>query len=73
MGLDMYLERSERLTEGFDKVDVRAFVDDNTVIRKGVENPKLLTEAAYWRKANQIHNWFVENIQDGEDDCSCTS
>lgn len=27
------------------------------------------TEAAYWRKANQIHNWFVENIQDGEDDC----
>lgn len=23
----------------------------------------------YWRKANQIHNWFVENVQDGEDDC----
>jgi len=23
----------------------------------------------YWRKANQIHGWFVENIQDGEDDC----
>jgi hypothetical protein len=22
-----------------------------------------------WRKANQIHKWFVENIQDGEDDC----
>ena len=25
--------------------------------------------AAYWRKANQIHNWFVENVQNGEDDC----
>lgn len=69
MGLDCYLKRDERLTEGFDKVDVRAFVDDNTVIRKGVKNPYLTTEAAYWRKANQIHNWFVENIQDGEDDC----
>lgn len=23
----------------------------------------------YWRKANQIHCWFVENVQDGIDDC----
>lgn len=23
----------------------------------------------YWRKANQIHNWFVQNVQDGVDDC----
>ena len=22
-----------------------------------------------WRKANQIHNWFVNNVQDGVDDC----
>lgn len=26
-------------------------------------------EIGYWRKANQIHNWFVEHVQDGEDDC----
>jgi len=26
------------------------------------------TEVAYWRKANQIHNWFVENVQNGNDD-----
>ena len=26
-------------------------------------------ELAYWRKANQIHYWFVKNIQDGKDDC----
>ena len=26
-------------------------------------------ECAYWRKANQIHAWFVDNVQDGEDDC----
>lgn len=26
-------------------------------------------EVGYWRKANQIHNWFVQNVQDGNDDC----
>lgn len=25
--------------------------------------------AAYWRKANHIHKWFVDNCQDGEDNC----
>ena len=24
---------------------------------------------AYWRKANQIHQYFVDTIQNGEDDC----
>jgi hypothetical protein len=24
----------------------------------------------YWRKANAIHNWFVNRVQDGEDDCN---
>lgn len=24
---------------------------------------------ASWRKANQIHAWFVDNVQDGVDDC----
>jgi hypothetical protein len=23
----------------------------------------------YWRKANQIHKWFVDNVQKGNDDC----
>lgn len=26
-------------------------------------------EIGYWRKANAIHKWFVENVQGGEDDC----
>lgn len=26
-------------------------------------------DVAYWRKANAIHNWFVQNVQDGEDNC----
>ena len=27
-------------------------------------------EVAYWRKANAIHNWFVENIQGSVDNCA---
>jgi hypothetical protein len=26
-------------------------------------------EVAYWRKANHIHKWFVDNVQEGKDDC----
>ena len=26
-------------------------------------------EVGYWRKANAIHRWFVDNVQNGEDDC----
>ena len=29
----------------------------------------LFQQVAYWRKANHIHNWFVENVQNGTDDC----
>ena len=27
------------------------------------------SEIAYWRKANQVHKWFVDNVQNGVDDC----
>ena len=26
-------------------------------------------QVGYWRKANAIHNWFVENVQGGRDEC----
>jgi hypothetical protein len=32
----------------------------------------ITVEAMYWRKANAIHNWFVENCGDGDDDCEET-
>jgi hypothetical protein len=36
----------------------------------GDMKPNYVTaEAAYWRKANAIHAWFVNNVQGGEDDC----
>ena len=30
---------------------------------------RLFEGVGYWRKANEIHNWFVKNVQDSEDDC----
>lgn len=30
---------------------------------------RIAEEVAYWRKANAIHQWFVDNVQDGKDDC----
>jgi hypothetical protein len=29
----------------------------------------IFVEVGYWRKANAIHKWFVDNVQDGYDDC----
>lgn len=31
---------------------------------------QLFFEVAYWRKANQIHAWFVKNCQEGVDNCA---
>lgn len=30
-----------------------------------VKNPE---EIAYWRKCNQVHNWFIEKLNNGSDD-----
>lgn len=30
---------------------------------------ELKVKVAYWRKANQIHKWFVDECQDGKDEC----
>ena len=29
----------------------------------------VVEEIGSWRKANAIHHWIVENVQEGEDDC----
>lgn len=59
MGLDMYLQRKYHTTG-------KTVVVDGTPI-SGVS--WVTTDVAYWRKANQIHTWFVENVQNGEDNC----
>ena len=36
---------------------------------EGKNSDGSFTEVAYWRKANQIHRWFVDNVQNGIDEC----
>ena len=33
---------------------------------------EVVTYVAYWRKANQIHGWFITNCADGVDNCQRT-
>jgi hypothetical protein len=76
MGLDMYLYKKTFLWTG---EYVREEKRDTITITQGGNphpsiNPKrikeVVEEVGYWRKANQIHNWFVENVQKGMDDCA---
>ena len=39
------------------------------VDRESIYGLDVSVNVAYWRKANQIHNWFVTNVQRDEDDC----
>lgn len=75
MGLDMYLYRRHYVKNWDYLGDAKKWTYD---IRQGgqpyhgIDTGKIayITEqAAYWRKANQIHSWFVREAQDGEDDC----
>lgn len=56
---------------GLDKFPAQKYIDFYsslyTVNEYGFGH--IMKQVGYWRKANQIHNWFVENIQDGVDDC----
>lgn len=77
MGLDMYLsakrylwnktddEIAKKINEaiGVKGDQQRRFNGSSLVVKE------ISLEAMYWRKANAIHGWFVENVQDGEDNC----
>lgn len=58
MGLDMYLDAEHY---------VWSHQRDQEI--KGHKIKSAKAEAIYWSKANQIHSWFVKNVQDGQDDC----
>jgi hypothetical protein len=75
MGLDMYLSASLRTYKSYGKEKENKI---RPAIRKAlpeifdsgnIEYIEIKFEAGYWRKANHIHKWFVDNVQDGEDDC----
>jgi len=74
MGLDMYLTKKTYIGAEYEHREVKADINI-TVMGKPVKiDPKKVSyiqeSAMYWRKANHIHNWFVQNIQDGDDNCA---
>ena len=74
MGLDMYLNKRTYVQQWEHQAPKEKY---EVVVTKGGEPTKIkpnkvkyiIEEAGYWRKQNQIHRWFVENIQNGTDDC----
>lgn len=79
MGLDMYLEAEELVWRPADYEKVNPI---KIKIRKEVHSVypwmertnkdgyiRIVKEIGYWRKASQIHSWFVKNVQEGCDEC----
>jgi hypothetical protein len=66
MGLDMYLYAERYISEYSDK-EMQSEIE--SIVKMPGKVNYVTSEALYWRKANAIHNWFVKNVQDGEDDC----
>jgi len=76
MGLDMYL-RATRYFGYFDFPQIPAS-EDQAIIKNlvgflpelgEVNGITIKFEMGYWRKFQDLHDWFVENIQDGNDNC----
>jgi hypothetical protein len=85
MGLDMYLRASQYVARNdhshengefistlnpmFDEI-VKQFNAEDAIDKHSFGGITVDLPMGYWRKANQIHNWFVENVQEGDDDCN---
>lgn len=78
MGLDMYLSGKRYMSKYFDAEDSAKIETINQAFGlEGVEDgdygaQEVTFRIGYWRKANQIHKWFVDNCQDGVDECQET-
>lgn len=66
MGLDQYLiTNSKAMSKAINKAEEGAPKHETF----WVEYRAKTGIVAEWRKANQIHKWFVDKVQDGKDDC----
>jgi hypothetical protein len=76
MGLDMYLTKKTFVGAEYEHRNVKGTVEitvDGEPLPITFNRISEITEnVAYWRKANAIHKWFVDNCQDGIDECQDT-
>ena len=72
MGLDMYLTKKTYIGANYDHNNVVGTINitkNGTPININFNRVSYIEEqVGYWRKANAIHNFFVNNVMD-EDDC----
>jgi hypothetical protein len=72
MGLDMYLEARKYVSSYSDISDYEA-IKDMMGLKTGdipeASSGSVSVGVMYWRKVNSVHDWFVNNVQDGKDDC----
>lgn len=69
MGLDSYLYKKKYINSSS-----LTNINENNITLEGINIPiknlcYLTYECLYWRKENHIHQFFVENCQNGVDDC----
>ena len=75
MGLDMYLYKKTYVQNwDFKKPEERYEIDIKLggKPRADIKPDRIayiIEQVGYWRKANAIHNWFVNEVQNGKDDC----
>ena len=83
MGLDMYLTANEYVSRTLRdpnglSIDTpkenKLFTELSDrragwVDQAGYAGMSISYPVGYWRKANAVHNWFVQNVQDGRDEC----
>ena len=72
MGLDMWLYAKQFQWSSNKEEDKTKTKKVNKLLGIKSELGKLneiTWEAIYWRKSNQIHQWFVDNCQKGIDEC----
>jgi hypothetical protein len=81
MGLDMYLylrkheSCSQWSTKNFEEEKKRFYPEELKELGENIAKNNFMSknteyQVAYWRKANQIHKYFVKKCADGVDDCS---
>jgi hypothetical protein len=75
MGLDMHLSKKTYVKQWDHQSPEKKY---EVVVTRGgtpVDGIKasrvtyIEEEVGYWRKSNQIHKWFVDNVQGGDDNC----
>ena len=73
MGLDMYLTKKVYVGANYDhnKVtgEINLFKNGNPLPVNMKRVTYIEESVGYWRKANHIHKWFVNNVQEGVDNC----